>query len=184
MNLRNNTEHYALLPVALHWSMLVLLAAVYACMELSEFFPKGSDPREALKTWHYTLGLSVFVLVWLRIAVHLGSAVPRIEPAPPKWQQVSAKLVHAALYMLMVGLPIVGWLILSARGRPIPFFGMQLPALIGESRALGRVFKEMHEIAGTVGYLLVALHAAAALFHHYVARDNTLRRMLPRRYRG
>jgi cytochrome b561 len=87
--------------------------------------------------------------------------------------------MHVALYVLMIGLPLVGWLILSASGKPVPFFGLQLPALVGENKALADLFKEIHETGGTVGYFLIGLHAAAALFHHYVVRDNTLRRMLP-----
>jgi superoxide oxidase len=179
MNWRNSTERYGWLSIGLHWSMLLLLAAVYACIDLNELFPKGSATREGLKTWHYTLGLTVFALAWLRLAARVTGVVPPIAPEPPGWQQLSARIVHAVLYVLMIAMPLVGWLILSARGKPIPFFGLQLPALVGESKALGRFFKEVHEFAGTAGYFLIGLHAAAALFHHYVVRDNTLRRMLP-----
>jgi cytochrome b561 len=76
-------------------------------------------------------------------------------------------------------MPLLGWLILSAKGEPIPFFGLQLPALIGESRKVAEWVKEIHEFIGTTGYFVIGLHAAAALFHHYFVRDNTLRRMLP-----
>ncbi len=72
-------------------------------------------------------------------------------------------------------------LLLSAAGKSIPFFGLQLPALIGESKSLADVIKEIHEIGGTVSYFLIGLHAAAALFHHYFVLDDTLRRMLPSR---
>jgi cytochrome b561 len=184
MNWRNSTERYGSLSIGLHWLMLALFAAVYACVELHELFPKGSDLREALLSWHYSLGLSVFVLVWLRLAANLAGTAPRIEPAPPRWQQLAAKFVHLALYLLMVGLPLIGWLVLSARGKPIPFFGLHLPALVGEGKTLGKFFKEIHEIAGTLGYFLIGLHAAAALFHHYIVRDSTLSRMLPKRDRS
>ncbi len=181
MNWRNSTERYGSLSMGLHWLMLLLIAAVYACIELHEAFPKGSDLREAMKTWHNMLGLCVFALAWLRLALHLTASSPRIQPEPPRWQASSAKVVHVALYALMIGLPFIGWLVLSAKGRPIPFFGLQLPALIGESKALGKVLKEIHEVAATSGYFLIGMHAAAALYHHYVARDNTLRRMFPSR---
>lgn len=181
MKWRNSTARYGSLSIGLHWLMLPLLAAVYACIELRELSPKGSDPREALKTWHFMLGLSVLVLVSLRFAVHLTGPIPRIVPDPLRWQKLSAKLMHLALYVLMIAMPLVGWLILSAEGKPIPFFGLQLPALIGESKYLAELTKEIHETSGTVGYYLIGLHAAAALFHHYVVRDNTLRRILPSR---
>ena len=176
---RNSIHRYGSLSIVLHWLMLGLLAAVYACIELRELYPKGSDPREALKLWHYMLGLSVLVLVWLRLAVHMIGPVPRIEPDPARWQKLLAKLMHVALYVLMIGLPLAGWLILSAEGKPVPFFGLELPALVGENRDLAKVVEEIHETAGVAGYWLIGLHAAAALFHHYVVRDDTLRRMLP-----
>ena len=181
MNWRNSTDRYGSLSIGLHWLMLLLFVGVYACIELRGFFPKGSDPREALKTWHFMLGLSVLVLALLRLVVHLTTATPRIEPDPPGWQKLSARLMHLALYGLMIGMPIAGWLLLSAAGKPIPFFGLQLPALIAESKSAASLIKEVHETGGTVGYFLIALHAAAALFHHYFVRDNTLRRMLPSR---
>jgi cytochrome b561 len=179
MNWRNSTDRYGPLSIGLHWLMLLLIIAVYACIELRGLFPKGSDPREAMKTWHYMLGLSVLALVLLRLAVHVIGPTPDIEPVPPKWQEIFARAVHLALYMLMIGMPLAGWLMLSAAGKPIPFFGLHLPALISESEPLAKLIKEIHKTGGTIGYFLIGLHAAAALFHHYIVKDNTFRRMLP-----
>ncbi len=170
-------NRYSALTISLHWFMLALLAAVYACIELREFWPKGSDPRELLKTWHFMLGLSVFVLVWVRLAARFSGDTPPIEPAPPAWQNLLAKGVHVALYALMIGMPIGGWLILSASGKVIPFYGLELPALVAPDKALAEQIKEIHETGGVVGYWLIGLHAAASLFHHYIKRDNTLLRM-------
>jgi cytochrome b561 len=179
MQWRNSTTRYGSISIGLHWLMLLLLVAVYACMDLNELYPKGSDARAALKAWHYMLGLSVLLLVALRFAVNMLGPVPRIEPLPPAWQRLAARSTHVALYALMIVMPLLGWLILSANGKPIPFFGLQLPALIGESRQVAEWVKELHEFIGTAGYFVIGLHAAAALFHHYFVRDNTLRRMLP-----
>ncbi len=77
----------------------------------------------------------------------------------------------------MIVLPLLGWVMLSAEGKAIPFFGLQLPALLGANEALAERTKEVHETLATLGYFLIGLHALAALFHHYVRRDNTLRRM-------
>jgi len=181
MNWRNTVSRYGSLSVGLHWLMLLLIASVYACIELRGNFPKGSDMREGLKTWHFMLGLSILVLVLVRLAARFIGTVPRIEPAPPKWQSLFAKLMHIALYALMIGMPLLGWLTLSAEGKLVPFFGLQLPSLVGESKSIAGWAKELHETGGTVGYFLIGLHAATALFHHYVVRDNTLRRMLPSR---
>jgi superoxide oxidase len=179
---RHGHSHFAAVTIGLHWLMLLLIAAVYACIELREIYPKGSDPREALKAWHFTLGLGVLGLVSLRLLARLlAGPAPAIEPRPAAWQRWSAQALHVALYALMLGMPLAGWLILSASDKPIPFFGWTLPALIGPNDELAADIKELHEVSGQTGYFLIGLHAAAALFHHYIRRDNTLRRMLPGR---
>ena len=89
--------------------------------------------------------------------------------------------MHLALYALMIGMPLMGWFVLSAQGKAITVFGFELPSLVGESKSIAGWAKELHEAGGTIGYLLIGLHAAAAVFHHHVVGDNTLRRMLPRR---
>lgn len=167
---------FSRLSILLHWLMLALLVGVYACIELRESYPRGSDIRTALKTWHFMLGLSVFALVWIRLIARALSPRPS---APRSWSAVAASVVHLALYGLMIGLPILGWLVLSAEGRTVPFFGLALPPLIGPNEALAERLEDLHAAGGVAGYWLIGLHAAAALFHHYGLRDGTLRRMLP-----
>ncbi|HXD37272.1 MAG TPA: cytochrome b [Rhodanobacter sp.] len=181
MNWKSTADRYGSLSIAMHWLMLLLLVGVYACINLRELFPRGSDLREGLKAWHFMLGLAVFALVLLRLAIRWAGAVPDIRPQPPLWQRRFAGLMHLALYAFMLAMPLLGWLTLSAGGKPIPFFGLSLPALMGADKALAGSFKEIHETIGTIGYYLIGLHAAAALFHHYVVKDNTLLRMLPRK---
>ncbi|HEY0562997.1 MAG TPA: cytochrome b [Methylophilus sp.] len=177
----STTQHYRGASIALHWIMLALMIAVYACIELKGFYPKGSDIREGLKTWHFMLGLSVLSLALIRLYFKFNSVAPPIVPAPTKLQAAAASVGHALLYVLMIALPIGGWLMLSAAGKPIPFFGLTLPPLLSENKELAKTIKEIHETAGTLGYYLIGLHALAALFHHYVLKDNTLMRMMPKR---
>lgn len=179
--LNSTADRYSRLSITLHWLMVLLLVAVYSCIELRELYPKGSDPREALKVWHYMLGLSVLVFVVLRLYARLAAPPPDVRPAPPRWAGLSAAIMHLALYLLMFGMPLSGWLILSAAGKPIPFFGLELPALLGEDKELAKAIEELHETGGDAGYFFAGLHAAAALYHHYLVRDNTLVRMLPGR---
>ena len=170
---------YSVASIALHWLMLLLIVAVYAAIEFREYFPKGSEPREALKAWHFMFGLSVLALVWLRIVARLVWAAP--HPDGPAWRQAGARATHLALYLFMIGMPIAGWMILSAEGKAIPFFGFELPALVARNGDFAERVEEVHEIGGTIGYWLVGLHAAASLFHHYVLRDRVLARMIPLR---
>ncbi len=181
MSWKNTSDRYGSLSITLHWLTFFFLVGVYACIELREFFPRGSFSRETLKSWHFMLGLSVFLLASLRLTVRLSQVTPRIVPEPAEWQQMSAKIVHLALYGLMFGMPILGWLILSAEGKIISFFGMHLPPLIPANKELAEIIEEIHEVVGSTGFFLIGLHAAAALFHHFIQRDNTLVRMLPRR---
>ncbi|MBA6390928.1 cytochrome b [Colwellia sp. BRX10-3] len=172
-------QRYPFLSITLHWLMLLLLIAVYSCIEFRELYPKGSEPREALKTWHFMLGLSVFCLVWIRLLLRGTTYTPVITPSLPNWQKHSAKFMHSCLYLFMIIMPLAGWLILSAEGNIIPFWGLSLPSLVAENEALAKTIEELHETTGMVGYYLIGLHAVAALFHHYVQKDNTLIRMLP-----
>ncbi|MDO9217871.1 MAG: cytochrome b [Lacisediminimonas sp.] len=181
MSIQKMADRYHLASISLHWLMLALFVAVYASIELRVLFDKGTALRDTMKNLHFMFGLLMFILVWLRIALRIKYPAPRTEPAPPKWQEVAARLAHLALYVIMIGMPLAGWLMLSASGKPIPFFGLELPALIGVNKPLAGQIKEVHELVGTIGYFLIGAHAAAALFHHYIQRDATLLRMLPMR---
>lgn len=175
-----SADRYSVASIILHWVMLLVIVAVYATIELREFFPKGSEPREAMKSWHFMLGLTVLGLVWIRIAARLVWKAPGLSPPASVLQRVAARVTHLVLYAFMIGMPIAGWLILSAEGKAIPFFGFELPALTAPSERLAERVEELHETGGTIGYFLVGLHALASLFHHYIRRDRVLARMLPR----
>lgn len=179
MTWRSTAGRYGSVSIGLHWLTLALLIGVYACINLTDLYAKGSAPREALKDWHFMLGLTVLVLVALRLLNHLVGGNPAVVPPLALWQHRLASATHVALYVLMIVMPILGWLTLSAAGKPIPFLGAQLPALLAENKNLAGQLKEVHETIGTVGYFLIGAHAVAALFHHFVTRDNTLVRMLP-----
>jgi cytochrome b561 len=178
---KNTTSRYGALSRGLHWLMLLLFVAVYASIELREVFEKGSEARDALKAWHFMLGMLVLVLVWPRIAARFSGPTPEISPKPPAMQEMASKLLHVALYAFMIVMPLLGWAVLSAGGKHIPFFGLELPPLMGADKALAKSLKEVHETIGDVGYFLIGVHAAAALYHHFIVHDNTLLRMLPGR---
>lgn len=169
---------YGKVSIALHWLMLLLIAAAYACIQLRELYPRGSDIREGLKAAHFTIGLTVLALVVIRIIARLRAPNP---PSPRSWDGWLASLMHLALYAFMVVMPLLGWLTLSAEGDPIPFYGLNLPPLDSPDKGLADRTKELHETIGEVGYWLIGLHAAAALVHHYILRDGVLRRMTPKR---
>lgn len=174
-------QHYAPISIVLHWAMLLLIAGAYACILLRENFERGSDMREGLKTWHFMLGLTILLLVLIRIAARFLTEKPPITPQPPALQMRLSKAVHLALYAFMLAMPLLGWTILSAEGKTIPFYGLELFALTSPDEAWAEQVQDIHETIGTIGYFLIGLHAAAALVHHYFYKDDTLKRMLPGR---
>jgi len=172
-------RRYSAFSIGLHWLMVLLFIAVYATIELREFFPKGSAPRTSLKEWHYLLGISIFVLAWIRLAARTISPPLANDGAAGLF----AKVVHLGLYGLMIGMPIAGWLILSGEGKSFSVFGLELPPLAAPNDVLADTAEEVHEVVGTLGYYLIGLHTVAALAHHYILRDGVLARMLPSRAR-
>jgi len=173
-------HRYAKLSIYLHWLMLALFVGVYACIELKGFAPRGSTLRSALLGMHGIFGLGIFALVWIRLLGRLMYKTPVITPTPAGWQIGLSHLMHGLLYLLMIATPILAWLMLAAGGKPMPYFEFFMPAPIAIDPALVKQIKGWHEWLGSTGYWLIAMHAAAGLFHHYYVRDNTLRRMLPR----
>lgn len=184
MKIPPDTSRYHKLSIALHWLMFLLVAAAYAFIELRVVFEKGSEPRDTMKEIHFMLGMSIFILVWFRLLARFIYARPEITPAPHKVQQWAAKVVHWSLYAFLIGMPLAGWVTLSAWDISVPFFGLELPALTAPNRALAREVQDWHATVGEIGYYVIGFHALAALLHHYVLRNDTLRRMLPWRARG
>lgn len=180
MAVNSRTTRYSSVSIILHWLMLALIAAVFAAMELREYYPKGNETREWFKSWHYTLGLTVFVLVWVRIAARALTPSPAAMDGPA-WRTLSAKAVHIALYAVMIVMPLAGWALLSADGDSIPFYGLTLPALFAENAPLASQIKWAHQWGGTIAFWLIGAHAAASLAHHFWLKDGLLFRMLPAR---
>jgi cytochrome b561 len=178
--INNTSTGYGSLSVALHWLMFLLIVATFAMMELKGIYPRGSHGREIMAAWHFMLGMTVFALVWLRLVARSLGTDPEVNPPMPASQLLVSKFVHWSLYALMICLPILGWLTVSAKGGEIPFWGTHLPAIIGKDKDLSSLFKNIHQSIATLGYFLIGLHAVAALFHHYFKGDNTLILMVPK----
>lgn len=118
MAIKNTDTQFGGLVIALHWLMLIVLALVYACMELRGLATKGTDLYNNVKALHFSLGLCVIGLVALRLAIRVAAgAAPAVRPPMPRWQDVLARLMHYALYAFMIATPILGWLTLSAGGK-------------------------------------------------------------------
>jgi len=120
----------------------------------------------------------VFVLAFVRIEERIRNGIPAVLGSS-KWQTASAHLLHLILYLVMFGLPITGIVFSQAGGRSVAFFGWELPQMVAQDPALRNSVRSVHLFLGNAVYALVGLHFAASLWHHYVVKDDTLRRMLP-----
>lgn len=179
MSIRNSERRWGLVSQLLHWGMLGLLVAIaWRGVTMVDMEP-GPAMIEAYAL-HKSLGLMLLALVAIRLAWRLFGRRPEVLGAIPAWQARVASATHFALYALMFAIPLSGWLFNSASGYPLQWFKLfNLPAIAGRSVELAEVARRAHVAGFWLLVLLVAVHAAAALWHHFIRRDDTLRRMLP-----
>lgn len=182
--LANSPSHYGAIARLLHWGMAALLVVLAGSGLYMAGLPDAGfdNGRIALILVHKGLGMIALAFAALRLGWRLAGPLPRLAPGLPGWQQVAARFVHLLFYVLMFALPLTGWLMSSAGGYPVPLFaGIRLPDLIGVNEWLFQLLDAVHRWLGYALLLLLALHAGAALHHHFVRGDDTLRRMLPQR---
>ena len=168
--------------ILFHWATLILIVAAFASIESRVLFERGTALRTGVKELHYILGTVILLMTLARLSHRLGRKyrAPDVHPALPRWQGVAAKTMHLLLYGVLIALPVMGLLTVSALGDPMPIaFGLEIPALIAPNEALGEWLEAKHSFVGDTLYVLIIGHALAALIHHYVLRDTTLVRMMP-----
>lgn len=176
MHLKNNSKHFGLVAITLHWLMAILIISLLSVGLYMVTLPIGLQKLK-LYGMHKEFGLLVLGLVVIRLAWRLINVTP--ELSLPWYERIAARLMHWALYVLMVAMPISGWLMTSAAGLPPSFFGLfTLPGLIAANQPLLPVLETTHQ---WIGYTLIAaivLHTLAALKHHFIDKDDILRRMV------
>ncbi|HEY4294057.1 cytochrome b [Luteibacter sp.] len=168
--------------VALHW-LTVLCVVVAAMLILVRSELDGRTVRMWLLEGHRHAGLLVLLLFGTRVGLRIRYG--KLQPGGdhPRVVRICAGATHVALYALLLALPLLGWTMSSAAGKDVHFFGLTLPALVGEDEDLADALQSLHVDAAWALLVLATLHLAAALWHHFVLRDHTLRMMLPRRRR-
>ena len=171
--------HYTALAKGLHWGMALLIAGLLTLGFVMTDLPLSPEKLQYY-AWHKWAGVSVFVLVWMRLGWRWLNPPPAYPESMSRLQQSLAHLGHLALYGLMVIIPLTGWLLSSAKGVQTVWFGvLPLPDLIGKDKALGHLLEEVHETLSWTLVTLIAGHVLASLKHHFIDRDDTLRRMAP-----
>lgn len=163
----------------LHWLVFILVACALALIYLHGWSPKGSALRANAKWAHMQFGMAILLVMLPRLLVRTRGHAPPITPRPPNWQAMLAKTVHVVLYLLLFATPLLG--IASRLWNPAEwdFLGIALPHVATPDKDIAHQIQEIHETFGNVLMYLAAAHAVAAFTHHFIQRDDTLKRMLP-----
>ena len=179
MLLRNTPDRFGVIAQSVHWLTLILLIGSFTLAFSMTAMPLS--PRKLqFYSWHKWVGVTVFLIVILRLAWRLANPVPQQPATVPLWQRRAAALSHAALYTVLIVMPLTGWIMSSALNLPVVYLGLiHIPSPFGVDRELGETMKHVHHFLAWTFLALVSVHALAALYHHFVLRDDVLRRMLP-----
>jgi cytochrome b561 len=162
----------------LHWVVFALVAAQFVVAIAMPDIGRGTVPGTLINL-HMSLGFSILAVIAVRWLWRIGHPVPLASPDAPAWEQTIARVTHALLYALLVVNPFLGWANASARDWDITMFGATLPHLVAAQSRIGRLSGDVHAYLSWTLLALIGLHAAAALYHHFIRRDQVLQRMLP-----
>lgn len=165
---------------ALHWLSVLAITVAYIAIEVRGELPKSNEWRPFVTQLHFWAGLSVLAMVPWRLALRWRRPTPVIVPASGTLAARLAGITHALMYAVLLVQPVLGLLAAAGGGKAVvvPFLGLALPGLIAASHAAEERFEDWHGELGELFYYVIALHVAAALWHHFGRRDSTLRRML------
>ena len=178
MAIKSNDRQWGSVARTFHW-LVALLIVVNGALGLYMTDMKPSMDKISIYAIHKSVGLTVLALFLLRLSWRWFDPRPRDLPMP-RWQKLAAHAAHGALYVLMLAMPLSGWLFNSAHGNPLQWFKLfNLPALVEKNKALAEFFGDTHETLFWILVAIVIAHVGGALMHHFVERDKTLRRMLP-----
>ncbi|HZV53465.1 MAG TPA: cytochrome b [Rhodocyclaceae bacterium] len=176
-------QRYTSTAIALHWLMAVLILGSFMVGVYMHDLPL-SPMKLKIYSWHKWAGVTIFLLTLARLAWRATHRPPALPAAMPRWQQSAAHVGHVLLYLLMIVIPLTGWLMSSAKGFQTVYFGvLPIPDLLAKNKELGDTLREVHEALNFLMIALVAGHVGAALKHHFVDRDDILTRMAPHRPR-
>jgi cytochrome b561 len=173
-------ERYTKTAMALHWLIALLIVAAFTLGLVMVDIPGFTPTKLKYFSWHKWLGVTALGVAALRLLWRRANRPPAHLPGMPAWQVRAADATHILLYVLMFAVPLSGYLYTTAAGVPVVYLGLwQIPAVFEADPALKAALKPLHYWLNMTLAALVALHVAGALKHHFVDRDDVLKRMLP-----
>lgn len=177
--LANTNKAYGLIAQLLHWLVVAGISAQFVwAWRIDE--AESIRSQFQLVNQHKSIGMTVLVLVVLRLVWRVLNRPPPFPASMKTWEMLAATAAHWLLYVLILVMPVTGWIYTSAAGFGAEFFGLfEIPDLVGQSDRLEEIFGEIHEWLAIAIVAVVSIHVLAALRHQFVLKDGLLRRMLP-----
>ena len=173
----NAPLRYTTPAIVLHWLVALLIVAGFPLGLYMVDLPLSPDKLK-LYSYHKWIGVTVLLLVAVRLGWRLTHTPPPLPAGIAAWQRHASAIVHGLLYVLMVAIPLSGWLMSSAKGFQTVWFGvLPLPDLVDKNRELGELLAEVHKFLNFTLLALVVMHVGAALQHHFIERQPFLQRM-------
>ena len=178
MPFRNTTRSWGSLSKAFHWLIVLLIISQWVIAERADEL-KGLAKLEALAL-HKSFGMTILMLAVLRLAWRLMNPTPELTTETKPWERVLAKISHLLLYALIFAMPLTGWMMSSAKNYPVSWFKLfQFPDLVAPAEQTFHQMHDLHHLLFNVLVGVAVLHAVGALKHHFIDRNDVLKRMLP-----
>ena len=179
--LKNSDNTWGLIAKTFHWLLAVMILGQFVLGKVAE--EAQMSPRKLdLFVWHKSIGVTILLLVALRIVWRLANTPPGPVVGIARWEHRAARVGHTLLYVLLIFVPVSGWWISDTSRIPFKAYWLvSVPDLLAADRAASQAAEAVHGILTTTLLVLIAVHIFAALRHHYLLRNDTLRRMLPAR---
>jgi cytochrome b561 len=179
MKLTNSDTTWGAPAKLLHWLVAALIFTQFALGWIATGW-RLSPMKLNLFVWHKSTGMLILALVLLRLLWRLTNPTPALPADTPDWERAAARTSHALLYVLMIAMPLVGWVINSAAGIPFSIFWLiPLPSVVAPDKHIAELAALVHLSLFIILAALLVLHVAAALRHHFIKKNNLLARMLP-----
>lgn len=173
------TQYYSSTAKWLHWLVALLVIMQFIFVFTADELPRGGT-GDMLMQLHLSTGFTILMLAVWRVIHRFMNTPPAPEQGQPKILQKSAWLAHWAMYVLIFALPFTGWMTVATKGGAINWYWLlEIPNFVGKNESLHEQLEEVHEVLGLTLLAIAILHLLAALWHHFIRKDNTLKRMLP-----
>lgn len=172
---------YALSSRIIHWTMAIIILSLLGLgIYMTEFLPKDSPNHLQIYELHKSFGVVALALIAIRILNRFAKKAPPLPNTMPKYEQILAHLGHFGLYILMIVVPLAGFLMSNSFGFPVKFFSIELPILIGTNFDHGKFFATIHQLGAYALIALIIAHVGAVIKHRFFdkAENDVLKRMI------